>query len=55
MNADNNAIDSLAGNQSFNVTVNVGSSTAPGSYTLLVTATNGLVSRSVYVELSVLP
>jgi len=55
MRADRGLIYSLAGNQSLNITINVGSSTPPGRYTLLVTATDGLVSRSAYVELSVLP
>jgi len=55
MQSDNSAIGSLAGNRSLNISVDVGSSTPPGSYTLLVTATDGLVSRSAYLELSVLP
>jgi streptogramin lyase len=48
-------IDSLAGNQSLNVTVHAGLGAPAGRYTLLVTATDGLTSRSIYVELSVLP
>ena len=55
MQADKSEIDSLAGNQSVNISVDVGAGAAPGRYTLLVTATDGLISRSVYVELSVLP
>jgi streptogramin lyase len=55
MRADKSEIGSLVGNQSVSITVDVGSGTSPGRYTLLVTATDGLVSRSLYVELSVLP
>ncbi len=55
MQADKNEIGSLAGNQSVNITVDVGAGTATGRYTLLVTATDGLISRSAYIELSVLP
>jgi virginiamycin B lyase len=54
MQADEGEVPSLAGSQSLNIAVDVGSGAAPGRYTLLVTATDGLVSRSVYVELSVL-
>lgn len=46
---------SLNGSQTVAVDVGVGSGVAPGRYTLLLTATDGLVSRSAYVELSVLP
>ena len=53
MHADKNVVDSLAGNQTVNVTVDAGN--APGRYTLLVTATDGLISRSVYVQVAVLP
>jgi len=55
MLADKGEIGSLAGSQNLNIAVNVGSGAAPGKYMLLVTATDGLVSRSVYVELAVLP
>jgi hypothetical protein len=55
MQASKGEIPSLSGSQSLNIAVDVGSGAAPGRYTLLVTATDGLISRSVYVELSVLP
>ena len=55
MQADKDAIGSLSGNQILNVTVDVGPGAPPGRYTLLVTATDGLVSCSSYVELTVLP
>lgn len=55
LRADRSGVDSLSGNQTINVSVDVGSTATPGRYTLLITATDGLVSRSVYVELSVLP
>jgi len=55
LHADKGELVSLAGNQTLNVAVDVGAGAAPGRYTLLITATDGLVSRSVYVELSVLP
>ncbi|HYW82915.1 MAG TPA: hypothetical protein VFB30_06660, partial [Spirochaetia bacterium] len=55
LQADRSKFGSLLGNQSLNVSVDVGSGAAPGRYTLLITATDGLISRSVYVELSVLP
>jgi streptogramin lyase len=55
MQTDKNELSSLAGNQSLDVSVHVGAGAAPGRYTLLITATDGLISRSVYVELSVLP
>ena len=55
LQADKTELASLAGNQSLDVSVDVGAGAAPGRYTLLITATDGLMSRSVYVELSVLP
>ncbi len=55
MRADKNEIGSLLESQSVNVALDVGQGAAPGRYTLLVTATDGLVSRSVYLELSILP
>ncbi len=55
LQTDKSELVSLAGNQVVNVGVDVGSGATPGRYTLLITATDGLVSRSVYVELSVLP
>ena len=55
LQADKSELASLAGNQSLNVGVSVGSGAAPGRYTLLITATDGLISRSIYLELSVLP
>ncbi len=54
MQADKTEIGSLGGALSLSVNVNVGPEAAPGRYTLLVTATDGLISRSLYVELSVL-
>jgi virginiamycin B lyase len=48
-------LQSLAGSQSVQVAIEVSPSTPPGGYTALVTVSDGLVSRSVYVELSVLP
>jgi hypothetical protein len=54
MQASKGEIGSLAGSQGLSIAVDVGSGAAPGRYTLIVTATDGLVSRSVYVELSVL-
>jgi len=53
LQADRSKVDSLLGTQSFSVSVDVGSGAAPGRYTLLITATDGLISRSVYLELSV--
>jgi len=55
MQAGEGEIYPLEGNQSLNVNVDVGLGSAPGNYTLLVTASDGLISCSVYVELSVLP
>ena len=55
LRADKSELVSLVGNESLNVSVDVGSGVALGRYTLLITATDGLISRSVYVELSVLP
>ena len=55
LQADRSQVDSLVGNQTLNVSLDVGSGAAPGRYTLLITASDGLISRSVYVELSVLP
>lgn len=55
MQTDKSEIGSFAGNQSVSVTVDVAPGTAPGRYTLLITATDGLISQSAYVELSVLP
>jgi len=53
MHADKSVVDSLVGSQTVNITVDAGN--APGRYTLLVTATDGLISRSVYVQVTVLP
>jgi len=55
MQTDKSEIGSFAGNQSVSVTVDVALGTAPGRYTLLITATDGLISQSAYVEVSVLP
>jgi streptogramin lyase len=55
LQADRGEVESLSGNQSLNVGVEVGSGATPGRYTLMITATDGLISRSVYVNLYVLP
>jgi len=55
MRTDKGELASLAGNQTVNVSVDVGPATAPGRYIVLITATDGLISRSVYLELTVLP
>ena len=55
MAADRSVISSLAGTQTINVVVDVGAGNSrPGRYTLLVTATDGLISQSAYFELTVL-
>ncbi len=53
--AETNQFGPLDGNQSINMTVYVGAETAPGNYTLAVTASDGLIARSVYVGITVLP
>ncbi|MDA4115642.1 MAG: hypothetical protein OK442_03700 [Thaumarchaeota archaeon] len=55
LHTDKSELASLAGNQTIDVGVDVGSGATPGRYTLLITATDGLISRSVYLELSILP
>ncbi len=55
MGADKSEIGQLAGTQNLKVSIDAGHDTPSGSYTLLVTATDGLVSQSVYVKLSVVP
>ena len=55
MNANETSLASLAGSRGLDVTIAVPSDVAPGSFTLLVTASDGLTSRSAVVELSVLP
>jgi len=55
MEADRSVISSLAGSQTITIAVDVGPAAAPGRYTLLVTATDGLLSQSAYLELTVLP
>ncbi len=55
MHADMQSVESLNGTLTVAVNIGVSPGAAAGKYTLLVTATDGLISRSAYVELSVLP
>jgi hypothetical protein len=55
LQADKSEVGSLLGNQSLNVSVDVGPGATTGRYTLMITATDGLISRSVYLNLYVLP
>jgi streptogramin lyase len=50
---DQNEFMPLSGSQSVSVELDVGANAALGRYTLVITATDGLISRSAYVELFV--
>jgi streptogramin lyase len=55
LRANYSELASLSGTRSVNVSLAVGADAVPGRYTLIIAASDGPISRSVYVELSVLP